>query len=101
MPPLYHSMTKIDSNPTKTGIILAVVTLGVIISTLALAPTAVESDGVSVEERGNNSVIIQNSGDTPVTATVNSSLHEFNVTVNASESHIVPVYNGTDSITIN
>ena len=94
-------MTKIDSNPTKTGIILAVVTLGVIISTLALTPAVVESDSISVEDRGENSVIIENNGDTPVTVTVNSSLHKFNTTVNSSESVIVPVYNGTDSVTIN
>ena len=56
-------------------------------------------DDVTVEERGNNTVVINNNGGENVTATVEGQLFTFNTTVSPEHEMLVPA-NSTKRVTI-
>ena len=92
-------MVDIDPSPTRTGLKIAVVAATLIMATLAVAPVVVPSDEVTVSDRGPNSVVVDNAGDTPVTAHIESGLFTYNATVDAGETTIIPT-DDADDVTI-
>ena len=92
-------MVDSDPSPTRTGLKIAVVAATLIMATLAVAPVVVPSDEVTVSDRGPNSVVVDNAGDTPVTAHIESGLFTYNATVDAGETTIIPT-DDADDVTI-
>lgn len=91
----------VENNPSaeEADIGLAVALFVLIIGTIAFIPFAFPADEVTVADQGPNSVVIDNAGDSPVTATVDSDFFTFNATVDAGETTIVPT-DDADDVTI-